>query len=164
MVEANDPQDDTEMDPQSYTPKIEVKIPRGKSKFEQIPTGPLQEIMQFLPVRDFSRLICASKRLKWVGDQDFMYRYLTLNNLEFYYKNWTENWKKSFQRNMLTRRHFTKDKFNYMMCPIRQFKTPVVALDSYFNFVVACDQPGTLKIMLIDEDDVENDNDTLVVS
>ena len=93
MVEANDPQDDIEMDPQSYTKKIEEKIPQGKSKIEKVPTGPLQEIIKFLSVRDFCRLICASKRLQWVGDQDFMYRYLTLHNLEFFHKKWTENWK-----------------------------------------------------------------------
>ena len=49
------------------------------------------------------------------------------------------------------------------MCPIRHFKTHVVALDSYFNFVVACDRPGSLKIFLIDEVDLENDDDTLAV-
>ena len=119
--------------------------------------------MKFLTSQEFSRLICCSKRLNWVGDRDFMYRYLTLNNLEFYHKKWTENWKQSFLRNSLTKRNFTREKFNYVMCPIRHFKTPVVALDSYFNFVVACDKPGTCKIFLIDEEDLENDNESLTV-
>ena len=49
------------------------------------------------------------------------------------------------------------------MCPIRQFKQPVVALDSFYNFVVACDGQGQLKVCLIDEADLENDDDTLAV-
>lgn len=69
--------------------------------------------MKFLCPHDFARLICASKRLNWVGDRDFMYRYLTANNLEFFHKNWTENWKQSFARNMHTKCHFTKQHFSY---------------------------------------------------
>ena len=101
--------------------------------------------------------------MQWVGDHDFMFRYLTLNTLPFFQKNWTESWKRCYARNVHTDKHFTKEKFNYSMCPIRQFKTPVVALDSFFNFVVACDKPGILKIFLIDENDLENDDESLAI-
>jgi hypothetical protein len=49
------------------------------------------------------------------------------------------------------------------MCPIRHFKTPVTALDSFFNFVVASDREGACKIFLIDEQDLENEEDSLAV-
>lgn len=130
---------------------VRAPIPQGKSKFEKIPTGPLQEILKFLTCKELCRVIQTSKRMKWVGDHDFMFRYLTLNSLAFFSKNWTENWRQCYARNVHIDKHFTRAKFNYKMCPIRHFKTPVVALDSFFNFVVACDREGNCKIFLIDE-------------
>ena len=49
------------------------------------------------------------------------------------------------------------------MCPIRHFKQNVVhCLDSYANFVIAVDKSGELAVFLIDEEDPENDEDTLI--
>ena len=49
------------------------------------------------------------------------------------------------------------------MCPIRHFKQNVVhCLDSYANFVIAVDKTGELAVFLIDEEDPENDEDTLI--
>jgi len=152
------------VDPQSLVvadPK--PKVPQGKSKFERIPAGPLQEVLKFLPSRELCRVMQTSKRMYWVANHDFMFRYLTLHSLPFFSKKWTENWKQCYARNFLTNKHFTRDKFNYEMCPIRHFKTPIVALDCYFNFVVAADKPGICRIFLIDEEDVANDEDTLQV-
>lgn len=126
MVEANE--DVQMMDPQSLDPQEQfeqlVIIPKGKSTLEKIPKGPLQEVLKFLTSRELCRMIRASKRMQWVGDQDFMYRYLTLS-LPFYQKYWTETWKSCYKRNLTTQGHFTKSKFNYKMCPIREFKQPI---------------------------------------
>jgi hypothetical protein len=127
MVEAN--ADVEMMDPQSFNPQDQLEqavfvIPKGKSKFERIPKGPLQEVLKFLNGIELCRIICTSKRMKWVGDEDYMFRYLTLS-LPFYQKHWTETWKNCYKRNrcLFTQGGFSKTKkWSYKMCPIRQFK------------------------------------------
>ena len=48
------------------------------------------------------------------------------------------------------------------MCPIRHFKENVVKfLDSFSNFVFAVDAVGNLAIFRVDENDLENDEDTM---
>lgn len=99
----------------------------------------------------------------YLGNDDYLFRYQTLHSLSFFSKNWTETWKECFKRNLMINANFTKENFNYKMCPIRNFKTHVEALDSYYNFVAACDNTGAVRIFLIDEQDLENDEDTLFV-
>jgi hypothetical protein len=46
------------MDPQSCYEQPQKKVvPKGKSKFEKIPTGPLQEILKFLTCKELCRVI-----------------------------------------------------------------------------------------------------------
>jgi len=50
------------------------------------------------------------------------------------------------------------------MCPIREFEDdPIRFVDSYLYFVFAVDAKCRLKIFLLDEKDLENDDDTMVV-
>ncbi len=55
----------------------------------------------------------------------------------------------------------TPDSFNYQMCAIRHFKQVVKYIDSFQNFVFACDVQGNVGVFLIDENDLENDDGSL---
>lgn len=59
--------------------------------------------------------------------------------------------------------HITKERFNYKMCAIRHFKEVVTIVESYNNFVFAADCKGNVGIFLINDEDLENDDDTLQV-
>ena len=47
------------------------------------------------------------------------------------------------------------------MCPIRHFKEIVKIVECFDNLVFAADTKGMLTIFLINENDMENENDTL---
>jgi hypothetical protein len=47
------------------------------------------------------------------------------------------------------------------MCPIRHFKELVKVVECFDNFIFAADTKGNLTIFLINENDMENDDDTL---
>ena len=56
----------------------------------------------------------------------------------------------------------TKKRFNFEMCPIRHFKDNIIKfIDSFSNYVFAVDVAGNLAVFRIDENDLENDEDTL---
>ena len=81
----------------------------------------------------------------WVGNDDYMFRYLTLNSLPFFSRKFSETWKDCFKRNRSINSNFTKEKWKWQGCTIRHFKKDisyVEALDSLYNFVVACDNAG----------------------
>ena len=60
--------------------------------------------------------------------------------------------------------NISREAMSFEMCPIRHFKKNVVQLmESYANFVFAVDTEGELAVFLINEDDLENDDDTLQV-
>jgi hypothetical protein len=72
-----------------------------------------------------------------------------------------DTWKTHFWRNYGSKVFMTPEKFNYVMCPIRHFKELVKIVDCFENFVFAADEKGNFTIFLINEDDMENDDDTL---
>ena len=47
------------------------------------------------------------------------------------------------------------------MCPIRHFKDIVKFVSSYQNFVFAADTTGKVGIFLINENDLENDDESM---
>ena len=56
----------------------------------------------------------------------------------------------------------TTRRFNYETCTIRHFRKNIVKLlDSYSNFIFAVDAIGNFAIFWVDENDLENDEDTL---
>lgn len=56
----------------------------------------------------------------------------------------------------------TPAKFRYQMCPIRFFKGSLIKfVDAFNHFVFAADDQGTVAVFLINENDLENDDDTL---
>jgi len=72
-----------------------------------------------------------------------------------------DTWKTHFWRNYGSKVFMTPEKFNYVMCPIRHFKELVKIVDCFENFVFAADEKGNFTIFLINEEDMENDDDTL---
>jgi hypothetical protein len=73
----------------------------------------------------------------------------------------SDTWKKHYIRNLKSQHFMTPERFNYQMCPIRHFKEIIKLIDSFENFVFAADESGNLTIFLINENDMENDEDTL---
>jgi hypothetical protein len=57
----------------------------------------------------------------------------------------------------------TPESFNYLMCPIRTFKEVARYIDAYMNFVFAADVKGNVLIALIDENDLENDDESMQI-
>lgn len=55
----------------------------------------------------------------------------------------------------------TPEKFRYLMCPIRHFENVVKFIEIQQNLIVACDIQNNIGIFLINENDLENDDDTL---
>lgn len=54
------------------------------------------------------------------------------------------------------------EKYDYNMCPIRHFKEHIVKfIEASQNLIFAADTQGQVAIFLIDENDLENDNETL---
>ena len=79
-----------------------------------------------------------------------------------------ESWKEAYLRckrvsyNLDVDR--TTQRFRYEMCSIRHFRNNIVKLlDSFSNYVIAVDAAGALAVFWIDEQDLENDEDTLQV-
>ncbi len=72
-----------------------------------------------------------------------------------------DNWKTHYWRNHGAKVFMTPEKFNYAMCPIRHFQEIVKIVDCFENFVFAADEKGNFTIFLINENDMENDDDTL---
>lgn len=48
------------------------------------------------------------------------------------------------------------------MAPIRFFKTPIEFVDSYHNFVFAADQSGRIGVFLLNENDLEDDDRSML--
>jgi hypothetical protein len=72
-------------------------------------------------------------------------------------------WKQYYLRSSLASDHFTKERFNYLMCPIRHFKECVKIVESTNNMVFAADSSGKFAIFLIHEKDLENDDEKMLV-
>ena len=56
------------------------------------------------------------------------------------------------------------EKYSYETCTIRHFKPHLVKfIDAAQNLIIAADTEGEVALFLIDENDLENDNETLKV-
>lgn len=54
-----------------------------------------------------------------------------------------------------------KEKFNFECCTLRKFNKLVKHIDAFQNFIFAADEHGLVKVFLLNENDLENDEDTL---
>lgn len=121
-------------------------------------------IYQYLEGKELIRIERVCKKVRAAATQDYLWRYLSDNALQLCRnKYFNDTWKKHYWRNHNARDFMTKERFNYQMCPIRHFPEIIKCIDSYNNFVFAADTVGNLAIFLINEEDMENDNDSLLV-
>jgi len=72
----------------------------------------------------------VSKKLKVTAGQDYIWRYLMENSIEFGNKRYEETWKHACCRNRRAIKHIS-EKLDYLMCPIRHFKELVTHVDSF---------------------------------
>ena len=88
-----------------------------------------------------------------MATQDFFWRYLAQNRLDFARKYYSENWKDSYKRTGLAeKKNWTKDDFEYLMCPLRDFEQePIQHVDCHESLIFAVDAACRLKIFLLDE-------------
>lgn len=100
-------------------------------------------------------------------DYDRLWKNFCNQNLYFVQKNLNSSWLQTFQtccktqNSMLLNDH--KSKFNFKACSIRETANFVDLVDQHHNFVFLTDRiDRALIIVLINENDLENDDDSLV--
>ena len=74
-----------------------------------------------------------------------------------------DSWKKHYWKSYLSDKHMTAGQIRYETCTIRQFEDLIKLVDSYQNFVFAADTAGNVKVFLIDERDLENENEEMKI-
>jgi hypothetical protein len=131
---------------------------------DKLPKSLQGVVYQYLTGPEVIRLERVNRKVRAGAVQDYIWRYLTENTLAMTrFKFFKDTWKMHYWRNFSASEFMTPQKFNYAMCPIRHFKDIVKLIDSYNNFVFAADKAGNLGIFLINEEDMENDEETLKV-
>eukprot|EP00347_Sterkiella_histriomuscorum_P001391 403372215 len=128
---------------------------------EKFSKNVLGEIFQFLDGRDIIRCERTSKKVSIAAKQDYLWRYLSENQLEIARKLYLDTWKECYWRSHNAIEHMTPKNFRHQMCPIRYFKNLIKFVDTYNNFIFACDDMGNVGVFLINERDLENDEETL---
>ena len=131
---------------------------------QKLPKSLQGEIYQFLNRNELARMEAVSRKVSLGARQDYIWRYLSENTLEIATSKWQgESWKGYYLRSSMASEHLTRERFNYVMCPIRHFKEIVTMVESYNNFVFAADTKGRVGLFLIHERDLETEQEGMQV-
>lgn len=65
-------------------------------------------------------------------------------------------------RSYVANKHMQTKNIDYLMAPVRFFEKAITHIDSFHNFVFAADLSGRVGVFLLDENDLEDEDGTML--